>query len=133
MRDFARQQTATLLHKLVVQVNRAARSGDPDSIHDLRVAIRRLSRCLRVFGQLYPGHGWKKMRRRLKEILDACAGVRDRDIALELLAKAGFPAGSIVVRRLYRERGEALAELTVLLRRWKSQGTSRKWSAQLGL
>ena len=133
MRDFARQQTAALLKKLVIQVNRAARSGDADAVHDLRVAIRRLSRCLRVFGQFYPGHGWKKMRRRLKEILDACAVVRDRDIALELLARAGFPAGSIVVRRLHRERGEALVELNALLRRWRERGAPRKWAGQLGL
>jgi CHAD domain-containing protein len=133
MRDYARQQTAVLLRRLVIQVNRAARTGDADAIHDLRVAIRRLSRCLRVFGQFYPGAGWKKMRRRLKEILDACAGVRDRDIALELLAKAGFPAGSIVVRRLHKERGEAMAELMALLHRWRTHGTSKKWRAQLGL
>jgi CHAD domain-containing protein len=116
-----------------MQVNRAARAGDADAVHDLRVAIRRLSRCLRVFAQFYAGHGWKKMRRRLKDLLDACGSVRDRDVALDLLAKAGFPSGSIVVRRLNLDRHEALQELMAQLRRWKGRGTSRKWRAQLGI
>ena len=91
MREYAHEQTAILLRRLAMQINRAARSGDPDAVHDLRVAIRRLSRCLRVFAQFYPGQGWKKMRRRLKDLLDACGAVRDRDIALDLLSKADFP------------------------------------------
>jgi CHAD domain-containing protein len=133
MREYAHQQTAILLRRLAMQVNRAARAGDPDAVHDLRVAIRRLSRCLRVFAQFYPGQGWKKMRRRLKDLLDACGSVRDRDVAMDLLAKAGFPPTSIVVRRLNLDRHEALQELMMQLRRWKGRGTSRKWRAQLGI
>ena len=116
-----------------MQLNRAARSGTPDAVHDLRVAIRRLSRCLRMFAQFYPGYGWIRMRRRLKDLLDACGAVRDRDLALAVLAKAGFPPGSIVVRRLNLERHEALQELMVQLNRWRGRGTSRKWREQLGI
>src|SRR5215471_12240848 len=115
MREFAHAQTAILLRKFVIQVNRAARSGDADAIHDLRVSIRRLSRCLRVFAQFYPGRGWKKFRRRLKELLDACGRVRDRDVALSVLAKAGFPADSIVVGRLNRDRAAAVLELMAVM------------------
>ena len=132
MREFAHDQTAALLKKFAVQVNRAARAGEADAIHDLRVSIRRLSRCLRVFSQFYAGHGWKKMRRRLKDLMDACGNVRDRDIAIELLTKAGFPATSIVVRRLTLDRAEAQQELLTLLRRWKGHGAARKWRTQLG-
>src|SRR5215467_218780 len=114
MRDYAHQQTAILLRRLAMQINRAARSGDPDAVHDLRVAIRRLSRCLRVFAEFYPGNGWKKMRCRLKDLMDACGGVRDRNIALDLLAKGGFPANSIVVRRLRLDRAQASQDLLVL-------------------
>jgi CHAD domain-containing protein len=133
MREFAHEQTAVLLQKFAIQVNRAARAGEADAIHDLRVAIRRLSRCLRVFSQFYPGNGWKKLRRRLKDLMDACGNVRDRDIAIGLLAQAGFPSTSIVLRRLTLDRVEALQELLALLRRWKGRDASRKWRAQLGL
>jgi CHAD domain-containing protein len=133
MRKHVHQQTAILLRRLATHVTRAARSPDPDAVHDLRVAIRRLSRCLRVFAQFYPGNGWKKMRRRLKDLMDACARVRDRDIALDLLAKGGFPATSIVLRRLRLDRAQASQELLVLLRRWKQRGAAAKWRAQLGI
>ena len=42
----------------------AAREGDADSIHDVRVAMRRLSRCLRVFAPFYPQGSVEKIRRR---------------------------------------------------------------------
>lgn len=133
MRKHVHQQTTILLRRLATHVNRAARSADADTVHDLRVSIRRLSRCLRVFGEFYPGNGWKKMRRRLKDLLDACAGVRDRDIALDLLAKGGFPATSIVVRRLRIDRAQASQDLLILLRRWRQRGAAARWRAQLGI
>jgi len=133
MRKHVHQQTAILLRRLATHVNRAARSADPGAVHDLRVAIQRLSRCLRVFAEFYPGSGWKKMRCRLKDLMDACGGVRDRDIALDLLAKGGFPATSIVVRRLRLDRAQASRDLLVLLRRWKQRGAAAQWRAQLGI
>jgi CHAD domain-containing protein len=133
MRDFVHEQTLMLLRRFSLQLTRAARSGDPEAIHDLRVSIRRLGRCLRVFAQFYPGHGWNKFRRRLKELMDACGRVRDRDVALGVLANAGFPADSIVVSRLNRDRAAALINLMAVLRRWKQHGASAKWRTQLGI
>jgi CHAD domain-containing protein len=133
MREFALEQTSTLLRKLAAQVNHAAGPGDVEAVHDLRVAIRRLSRCLRLFAQFYPGRGWKKLRSRLKVLMDACGHVRDRDVALDLLAKGGFPAGSIVVRRLQLDRQEAWQELMAELRRWKGRAVERRLRDQLGI
>jgi CHAD domain-containing protein len=133
MREFVSRQTLTLLRRFAIQAARASRSGHPDAIHDLRVSIRRLSRCLRVFSQFYPGSGWKKLRRRLKKLMDACARVRDRDVTLSVLAAAGFTANSLVVRRLTRDRAAAQADLMTCLHRWKQRGASTKWRAQLGL
>src|ERR1039458_6517364 len=48
MREYVSDQTGELLRHLAFQVTRTARTGDAEAIHDLRVAIRRLSRCLRV-------------------------------------------------------------------------------------
>jgi CHAD domain-containing protein len=133
MRTHVYQQTSILLQRFATHMNRAARSADPDAVHDLRVAIRRLSRCLRVFAEFYPGTSWKKMRRRLKDLIDACAGVRDRDIALDLLIKGGFPKDSIVMQRLRLDRVQASQDLMVLLQRWRQRGTAAKWRAQLGI
>ena len=70
------------------QVRRAAKHPDEEAIHDLRVSIRRLSRCLRLFSPLYPGSSWKKVRNRLKVLMEAAGEVRDRDIAAKLLIDA---------------------------------------------
>jgi CHAD domain-containing protein len=133
MRGFVRLQTGTLLRRLAIQVTRAARTGNADAIHDLRVAIRRLKRCLRVFAQFYPGHSWKPIRRRLAELMDVCGNVRDRDIAIGLLKQAGVAADSPLVRQLDEERRAAARELQLELQRWKARGFSRQWRTRLEL
>jgi CHAD domain-containing protein len=133
MREYVRLQTGVLLRRLAFQVNRTARTGDADAIHDLRVAIRRLSRCLRVFAQFYPGHSWKKMRRRLAVLMEACGSVRDRDIAVGLLQKAGVPPASPLLRQLDAERRTADRELRRELLRWKQRAFSRRWRVRLEL
>ena len=133
MREHVRQQTAILLRRLAFQVNRGAKNGDADSVHDLRVAIRRLSRCLRVFSSFYPGRSWKKMRKRLADLMKTAGGVRDRDIALKLLAEAGVSRRSAIPANLDAERRKAAHDLLLELRRWSKRGFSRKWRARLEL
>jgi CHAD domain-containing protein len=133
MREYVRLQTRTLLRGLAAQVNRAARAGDAEAIHDLRVAVRRLSRCLRAFAQFYPGDSWKPIRRRLRGLMEACGSVRDRDIAIELLEKAGVGAVSPLVRRLDEERHAAAEELQRELLSWKQRDFQRRWRVRLEL
>jgi len=133
MREYALQQTATLLRRFAFQVNRAARHGNAEAIHDLRVAIRRLSRCLKVFSQFYPDQHWKRIRRQLSGLMEMAGQVRDRDIALELLAEARVSKSAPVVRRLEDERRRAAAGLALEIRRWHRQNRSKKWRSSLGL
>jgi CHAD domain-containing protein len=133
MREFVRLQTGILLRRLAIQVTRTARTGSADAIHDLRVAIRRLNRCLRVFAQFYPPRSWKPVRRRLGALMDTCGSVRDRDIAIGLLQQAGVPAASPLVRQLDVERRAAVQELRLELHRWRESGFSRQWRTQLEL
>ncbi|MBZ5727773.1 MAG: CHAD domain-containing protein [Acidobacteriia bacterium] len=133
MREYSRQQTAILLRRLAFQLNRAARNGDAEAIHDVRVAIRRLSRGLRVFAQFYPDDSWKRIRRRLSRLMTMAGEVRDRDIARELLAQAGVPPRAAVVARLQAERATARHELLQEIRRWKNRNFYRKWRTRLGM
>jgi CHAD domain-containing protein len=133
MRDYARLQTAILLRRLAFQLNRAARGGDADAIHDLRTSIRRLSRCLRVFAPFFPGRSWKKIRRELAGLMDTAATVRDRDIAIQLLGQAGVSPRAAVVTRMAAERRSAGHELLLEIRRWKNRNFSRKWRSSLEL
>ena len=131
MREYVRLQTRSLLLRLVSEMNRTACAGDAEAIHDLRVAIRRLSRCLRVFAQFYPGHSWKPIRRRLADLMDACGSVRDRDIAIGLLEQAGVPADSPLVPQLAAQRRTADRKLRRELWRWKERNFARRWQVRL--
>ncbi|HLK65862.1 MAG TPA: CHAD domain-containing protein [Bryobacteraceae bacterium] len=128
-----RTQTAVLLRRFAFQVNRAALSGDAESVHDLRVAIRRFSRCLSTFSQFYPDGAGRKIRRELADLRDLAGNVRDRHIALELLAAAGISARSAVFMRLDEESRKAGRDLLNEAKRWKASGFSRKWRIKLGL
>lgn len=133
MRDYARQQTALLLNRLSVAVNRAAREGDEQAIHDVRVAMRRLSRCLKVFAPFYPDGSWKKIRRRVGSLMAAAGAVRDCDIAIELVIRAGVPRRSSIVTRLIAERRKTGRDLLLEVRRWKSRDYTRQWHSRLEL
>ena len=133
MREYARQQTAALLQELAAEIQRAAREESADAIHDLRVAIRRLSRCLRSFSQFYPGRSWKKARAQLFELLHTAGAVRDRDIALQLLAEAGISGRAAIVTKLETERTKARRELALEVRRWHQRDFTGKWRRRLEL
>ena len=133
MRDHVRLQTAILLRRFAYEVGHAANSGSADAIHDLRVSIRRLNNCLRLFAQFYPRHSAKRIRRRLDGLMELAGALRNLDITLELLAQAGVPARSAVVVRLREERRKTSHGLAREVRLWKNRGFSRKWRGQLGL
>jgi len=132
MRDYARLQTAILLRRFAFQVSRTARNTDADSIHDLRVSIRRLSQCLRIFAEFYPGNAAKKLRRQMSDLMSAAAAVRDLDIAVELGAESGLSHDAPVIQSLETERRQAARRLALTARRW-NKDFSRKWRARLEL
>jgi len=145
MRHYARQQTALLLDRLAAALNRAARAGDAASIHDVRVAMRRLSRCLRVFARFYPDGSWKKVRRRISGLMALAGAVRDCDIAIELARRAApsRPRAGDAARSAARDRA-MVAQLAALrrktgrdllleIRRWKSRDFPRQWRSRLEL
>jgi CHAD domain-containing protein len=134
IQEHVRTQTAALLRRLAFEVNRAAKSCDEGSVHDLRVAIRRLSRCLKVFSQFYPDQSAKKLRRRLKTLMDAAGTLRDLDIALDLVAEAGIDRtkGNLSYR-MAEARRIAKGNLEREVRIWKESGFSKKWRSNLGL
>jgi CHAD domain-containing protein len=133
MRDFVKEQTSTLLRRLAYQVTRSRKNADEEQVHDLRVAIRRLNRCLQTFADFYPAHARKKIRRRLNEMMDGAAEVRDRDIAAALLTSAGAPPDSAPLRLLKQERTHAAKHLSGILDHWKQNNLSRRWREELGL
>jgi CHAD domain-containing protein len=133
MDKYASAQASRRLDRFAFELRRAAKSGDADSIHDLRVSIRRFSQCLRVFGQFFPAREAKKIRRRMRRILDLAAEVRNRDIAVELSEQAGVRPDSTLPLRLSQERKQTEQELVRMLKRWGRRELSAKWRGQLRL
>lgn len=133
MRKYASEHAEKLLKNLAAEARKTANGAEKDAIHDLRVAIRRLRACLRLFAQFYPGHARKQLDREVKGLMHAAGDVRDRDIALDLLSDAGAPAASPAVQRLQRQRQKAAAALREALAEWAGRGIAGKWGERLEL
>ncbi|MGP8245814.1 MAG: CHAD domain-containing protein [Bryobacteraceae bacterium] len=131
MREYVRAETARLLERFGEELGRAARDVDADGIHDLRVSIRRLSQCLRVFASFYPGRSWKKIRAELRGLLQSAGAVRDRDIALELIEEAGVSARAGIHRQLRAQRKAAEREMVEEIGRWNRRDPAAKWRRKL--
>ena len=123
----ARLDVLALLHELDLELARTAKSASSDSVHGLRVKIRRLTQALRMLKSSFALGAVKKIRRRLKSLMASAGEVRDMDIVLELLHKDG--ASQKLSKRIEQRREEAARKLRARLRpvianrmvaRWRS-------------
>jgi CHAD domain-containing protein len=133
MQDYALDRGALLLRRLAFQMHTAARLRNAESIHDLRVSIRRFQQCLAVYGQFFPSGQTKKIRRRLHQIMEIAGEIRNRDIALELLEKSHLPEEAALAAKWREEARQLRGDLLRLLGRWGRRDLSRRWGARLGL
>jgi CHAD domain-containing protein len=133
VRAYVEQQTRTLLRRLAYQVNQTVRLGDADSVHDLRVSIRRFTQCLRVFAPFFPKREARKIRHKLKSIMQAASAVRDYDITLDLFEEAGISSKSPEAAIIDRRRKQAEKTLMDVIRRTSRDNFSRKWRTKLKL
>jgi CHAD domain-containing protein len=133
MEKYVAEQAGRRLDRFAFELRRAAKSGDADAIHDLRVSIRRFTQCLRIFKPFFPAKEVKKIRRRLRIVMDQAAEIRNRDITVELFEQAGVASGSPLLRRLIEARKQAEAELNQMLKGWGKREVSAKWRSRLGL
>jgi len=132
MREYACQQTALLLERMTLALQKAG-EGDADSIHDVRVAMRRLSGCLRVFAPFYPDGAAKKIRRRISALMALAGAARDCDISIELVNRSGVGQRGAIVAQLAERRIEAGRALLHEVRRWKRHDYLRHWRKRLEL
>lgn len=95
--------------------------SDPEGVHDMRVASRRLRSALRDFSPYLKKRQMKASLEEIKTIADALGTVRDEDVAILALEK--------VMRRAPAQFREGIEEL-VALRRAKRE-LSRKALAQV--
>ncbi|MFN7933290.1 MAG: CHAD domain-containing protein [Bryobacteraceae bacterium] len=112
---YADRKIAELESRVEAEARKTLENGHADAIHDLRVSIRRLTQALRAFESLVGKQRVKQARRRLRRWMDAAAEIRNRDIALELLAASGIEADSSIAQRVIAEREAAHGRLAQLL------------------
>jgi CHAD domain-containing protein len=129
---FVESNLQSRLKKIASNLRKTAKDPeDAGHIHDLRVAIRRYTQGLRIFKHLLNGGRVKKMRRRLKTVMEFCGTIRNCDIALEVLKAAGAEAPAHLKRRLDERRSDAMRDLGDFVDRSGGEKTTKQWSGWL--
>lgn len=128
MAVFARERLRELIDKAVFEMHNSARLRDPESVHKMRVAIRRFQQALRVFDQYVPKDSSRKVKREMRDVMKAAGELRNRDIALELLD--GHDALKKILRQ---QRLEAKRHLAAILQDASRPDLSIKWRTRLEL
>ncbi|HET8673712.1 MAG TPA: CHAD domain-containing protein [Thermoleophilaceae bacterium] len=81
-------------------------TSDPERVHDMRVATRRLRTALEIFAPCFPKYEYKPLLREVKALADALGERRDADVqigALEALGEGLTQADRTGVRGLIAE------------------------------
>lgn len=126
MRSLARAKVSKALDDVTVAIYTAARDADAETVHKLRVSIRRFSQAVRVFRQYLPDEHVDRITARLRKVMKAAGEVRDRDILIDLLNKTDVPAADFDV-----ERTAAREKLIEMAGTIQNSGIPRRWRARL--
>jgi CHAD domain-containing protein len=82
--ELARQVCADL-HQTIIFHESGALAGDVESVHDMRVSVRRLRVALNNFAVCVVKEDRKRLRSSLENLADALGGVRDMDVMIAAL------------------------------------------------
>lgn len=131
MSSFVRDKLAERLEKLDSEFRALVQKpSDADAIHHVRVAIRRLSQCLRQFSNCFDLEDAAKLHRRARRLLKRCGAVRDCDIALQLLT-ASKVRDAALKKSIQEQRAVALQELTTHIQDLKDKRAWKDWRERL--
>jgi CHAD domain-containing protein len=91
-------------------LTKAGENLDNETIHDLRVALRRCRSMADGFRALDPGKNWKKMRRQATGLFDSLGCLRDCHVMMEWVEKLG-PEDDPVTARLLQHFRQLMPQL----------------------
>ena len=120
---------APLLDDLTAWMRRAAEKADVDSVHRLRVSVRRASEGLRLFDDEIP-HA-KSIRKEINRIRQRAGAVRDRDITGDLLRRHRLPDSDPACIYLDGQRDLAALQLEQFLQKQISRKRPEHWAETL--
>jgi CHAD domain-containing protein len=104
----------TRLEEMVSFTEAALEGRDPEGVHDMRVASRRLRAAIELYRDVFPKRRLNPMLRDVKRQADALGRVRDLDVMLDRLTAdlAGRPrAQQAILKEMMEEMNQARAEV----------------------
>jgi CHAD domain-containing protein len=112
------EKVFTDLHQTIIFHESGSLAGDVESVHDMRVAVRRLRVALINFSVCVSKEDRKRLLSRLENLADALGGVRDMDVMIVALKTSPTPrpdqeksAVSALIGRLRARRRSRLRAL----------------------
>lgn len=85
LRKIAPTVLAERFDAMMVNAAGTREGSDPEALHDMRVASRRLRAALDAFGPCYAGRTFRRVTRETKALTHALGVVRDDDVLLDSL------------------------------------------------
>lgn len=109
--------------EVVAHENALFGGHDVESLHDMRVASRRLQALLKVFRSCFPGRAFKSQYAVIRTLIKSLGRVRECDVFIEMLEERMKPVQGkdrktleFLSRRYTRVRNDELKELQWTLR-----------------
>lgn len=75
------------LHKVLLAQVEPLRDEDPDAVHDMRVASRRLRAALSEYGRVFEKDRVKRLRAMVRQLTQDLSSARELDVSIALLAQ----------------------------------------------
>jgi CHAD domain-containing protein len=80
--EAARKVLAFHFARLRAKQKGTRQGSDPEDLHDMRVAVRRMRAAWRIFDEAFKGGSTRKLRQRLRALSDRLGVVRDLDVLI---------------------------------------------------
>lgn len=89
------------MDRVVQRADKARESWDADSVHDLRVALRRCRTMAEALSEVNPDPGWRKIKKSTRDLFHALGGLRDVQVERDWVKKLA-PGKDPLRRQLIR-------------------------------
>ena len=112
---------------------------DPEGVHDVRVASRRLRAAMDVAADAFPNDWYPPLVKLAKKITRELGAVRDRDVLIESFRKEReaappeeWPGIDLVIDRIEQERIEARIKMEAFLKSLDGAGAIQETRRRFG-
>lgn len=117
----------------------ALEGRDPEGVHDVRVASRRLRAAMDVAADSFPNDWYPPLHKLAKKITRELGAVRDRDVLIEAFQSEResappeeWPGIDLVIDRIERERVEARIRMKAFLASLDGTGAIQETRRRFG-